>query len=131
MTTKFSILACASIAFQLAALGGAKAEPPALVAVDLAQPVSAPSVEANMQRAQLLLPPQGELSLAADQAAPVKAPGASAYAATPTQEKSDCSWATEGSNSWHCKIQPLARHDLQLRRKLDHLWPLHGKTRDQ
>ncbi len=71
--------------------------------------------------------------MAAGQASPAKAPGAdaSAYAATPTQEKSDCNWATEGSNSWHCKIQPLTRHDLQLRRTFDHLWPLHGKTRGQ
>jgi hypothetical protein len=127
-----SVLACSAIAFQLASLPVARAESPAGGVIDLAPVAPVSPVQATLQRAQLRLPSQSEFSMATG-ASLAEVPGAdaSAAAAAPTQEKSGCSWAIEGANSWRCKIQPLTRHDLPLRKTLHHLWPLHAKGSDQ
>ena len=136
MTTRLSllsVLACTALAFQLASLAVATAQSPAGSATDLASAGPPASAEATVQRVQLRLPPQREFSMAAEGASLPDAPGAdaSAYAPTSTQEKSSCHWAIEGANSWRCKIQPLTRHDLPLRKTLHHLWPLHGNSSGQ
>src|ERR1700679_1181489 len=85
----------------------------------------------SMQRVELKLTPARELWAAAEQAPPANARATDENASSSTQEASSCHWTLEDSNDWRCNIQPLARHDLEVRRTLHLLWPLHRKKTGQ